>query len=462
MHAEAYDPAEFWSRDQIEATQLTRLKNVVSRVYNKCEFYRKRLDEAGVSPDSIKSLDDIERIPFTTKDDLRSQYPLGLVIVDKADLVRLHCSSGTTGTPVAIAHTQNDLNTWADLMARCLHMVGVRREDVFQNMSGYGLFTGGLGIHAGAERLGCMTIPAGAGNTARQIKLVKDFHTTVAHILPSYALILGERLREMGEDPADFPLRIAVVGAEPYTDAFRRRIESLFNMKVYNSYGLSEMNGPSVGFECLEQNGLHVWEDAYFAEIVDPETGKHVKPGEVGELVMTTLVREGMPILRYRTRDLTRFLPGTCPCGREHRRIALTASLAAATTCSSARASTSTRSRSRTCSCASPKLAATTSSCSTTTTWATSCACRWRSARNTLWKICAFCAACRQGLPMHSRTKSWSRQESSLCRATRFLSARARQCASGISATASRKTTGRMPDTDCLPRDASGFGGVFS
>ena len=220
MHAEAYDPAEFWSRDQIEATQLTRLKNVVSRVYNKCEFYRKRLDEAGVSPDSIKSLDDIERIPFTTKDDLRSQYPLGLVIVDKADLVRLHCSSGTTGTPVAIAHTQNDLNTWADLMARCLHMVGVRREDVFQNMSGYGLFTGGLGIHAGAERLGCMTIPAGAGNTARQIKLVKDFHTTVAHILPSYALILGERLREMGEDPADFPLRIAVVGAEPYTDAF--------------------------------------------------------------------------------------------------------------------------------------------------------------------------------------------------------------------------------------------------
>ena len=321
MHADAYDPAEFWSRDQIEATQLTRLKNVVSRVYNKCEFYRKRLDEAGVSPDSIKSLDDIERIPFTTKDDLRSQYPLGLVIVDKADLVRLHCSSGTTGTPVAIAHTQNDLNTWADLMARCLHMVGVRREDVFQNMSGYGLFTGGLGIHAGAERLGCMTIPAGAGNTARQIKLVKDFHTTVAHILPSYALILGERLREMGEDPADFPLRIAVVGAEPYTDAFRRRIESLFNMKVYNSYGLSEMNGPSVGFECLEQNGLHVWEDAYFAEIVDPETGKHVKPGEVGELVMTTLVREGMPILRYRTRDLTRFLPGSCPCGREHRRM---------------------------------------------------------------------------------------------------------------------------------------------
>ncbi|HIV99615.1 MAG TPA: phenylacetate--CoA ligase [Candidatus Desulfovibrio intestinipullorum] len=321
MHQDAYDPAEFWSRDQIEATQLTRLKNVVARVYKKNAFYRKRLDEAGVSPESIRSLDDIERIPFTTKDDLRSQYPLGLVIVPEEELVRLHCSSGTTGTPVAIAHTQNDLNTWADLMARCLHMVGVRREDVFQNMSGYGLFTGGLGIHSGAERLGCMTIPAGPGNTARQIKLVKDFHTTVAHILPSYALILGERIREMGENPADLPLRIAVVGAEPYTAAFRQRIEDLFNMKVYNSYGLSEMNGPGVAFECQEQNGLHIWEDAYFAEIVDPETGRHVAPGEVGELVMTTLVREGMPILRYRTRDLTRFLPGTCPCGRLHHRM---------------------------------------------------------------------------------------------------------------------------------------------
>ncbi len=321
MHKDAYDPAEFWSRDQIEATQLTRLRNVVARVYRNCEFYRKRLDEAGVTPDSIRSLDDLERIPFTTKDDLRSQYPLGLVIVPRKDLVRMHCSSGTTGTPVAIAHTQNDLNTWADLMARCMHMVGVRADDVFQNMSGYGLFTGGLGIHAGAERLGCMTIPAGAGNTARQIKLMMDFKTTVAHILPSYAIILGERLREMGVDPATVPLRIACVGAEPYTDAFRRRIEALFDMKVYNSYGLSEMNGPSVGFECQAQNGLHVWEDAYIMEVVDPQTGKRVKPGEVGELVMTTLVRESMPILRYRTRDLTRLIPGECACGRLHARM---------------------------------------------------------------------------------------------------------------------------------------------
>ena len=317
----AYDAAEFWSRDQIEATQAVRLKNVVTRVWNGSPFYRKRLEEAGVTPESIRSIADIERIPFTTKDDLRSQYPLNLVIVPHSKLVRLHCSSGTTGTPTAIAHTQNDLNVWADLMARCLHMGGVTRDDVFQHMSGYGLFTGGLGIHAGAERLGCMTIPAGAGNTKRQIKLVKDFKTTVAHILPSYALILGERLREMGEDPRKLPLRIAVVGAEPYTEGFRKRIEDLFDMKVYNSYGLSEMNGPSVGFECREQNGLHIWEDAYLAEIVDPATGRHVQPGEVGELVMTTLVREGMPILRYRTRDLTTFIPGECPCGRRHMRM---------------------------------------------------------------------------------------------------------------------------------------------
>ena len=222
---------------------------------------------------------------------------------------------------MAICHTQNDINAWADLMARCMYMVGVRRDDVFQNMSGYGLFTGGLGIHFGAERLGCMTIPAGAGNSRRQIKLAKDFNTTVAHILPSYALILGEHLREMGKDPRQFPLRIAMVGAEPYTEEYRRRIENLFDMKVYNSYGLSEMNGPGVGFECLEQNGLHIWEDAYIPEIVDPETGAALPDGEVGELVMTCLCRQGMPILRYRTRDLTRFLPGFCACGRKHRRI---------------------------------------------------------------------------------------------------------------------------------------------
>ncbi|MBQ7607427.1 MAG: phenylacetate--CoA ligase [Desulfovibrionaceae bacterium] len=317
---DVYDLAETWTRDHIEQTQITRFKTTIERA-STCEFYRKRLADAGVTPENFKSLDDVRRIPFTTKQDLRDTYPTGLLTVPKSEIVRMHCSSGTTGTPVAICHTANDINWWSDLMARCMYMIGVRKEDVFQNMSGYGLFTGGLGIHYGAERLGCLTIPAGAGNTKRQIKLALDFHTTVAHILPSYALIVGEKLREMGKDPKDFPLRIALVGAEPYTEEFRKRLESLFAMKVYNSYGLSEMNGPGVGFECLEQNGLHIWEDAYYPEIVDPKTGEPVPDGTIGELVMTTLCRQGMPILRYRTRDLTRFLPGDCPCGRKHRRM---------------------------------------------------------------------------------------------------------------------------------------------
>lgn len=317
---DVFDTAETWNRPQIEDVQLTRLRAAVAQA-SKCAFYAERLAQAGVTPESITSLDDIRRIPFTTKDDLRGQYPTGLLCVPQSEVVRMHCSSGTTGTPTAICHTQNDLNSWADLMARSMYMAGVRREDVFQNMSGYGLFTGGLGIHFGAERLGCMTIPAGAGNSRRQIKLVKDFKTTVVHILPSYALILGGHLQEDGEDPRSLSLRIALVGAEPYTEEYRRRIEELFDIKVYNSYGLSEMNGPGVALECEEQHGLHLWEDAYIPEIIDPATGEPVADGEVGELVMTCLCRQAMPILRYRTRDLTRFLPGECPCGRQHRRI---------------------------------------------------------------------------------------------------------------------------------------------
>lgn len=315
-----FDKAETWDRAQIEAAQLTRLRAVVAQAA-KCSFYEQRLDEAGVNAENIRSLDDAGRIPMTTKNDLRAQYPKGLLCVPQAEIVRMHCSSGTTGTPTAICHTRNDLNSWADLMARSMYMIGIREDDVFQNMSGYGLFTGGLGIHFGAERLGCMTIPAGAGNSRRQLKLIKDFCTTVVHILPSYALILGEKMQALGEDPRTLPLRVALVGAEPYTEEFRKRIEQLFDMKAYNSYGLSEMNGPGVAFECPAQNGLHVWEDAFLPEIVDPQTGKPVPEGEVGELVMSTLCRQGMPILRYRTRDLTRFLPGECCCGRKHRRI---------------------------------------------------------------------------------------------------------------------------------------------
>ncbi len=317
---EVFDKAELWSREEIENAQRTRLRSTLEQA-SKCVFYQEKLDEAGVTPQSIQSLEDIRKIPFTTKDDLRANYPTGLLCVPQSEIVRMHVSSGTTGTPTAICHTKNDLCSWADLMARSMHMVGVRPDDVFQNMSGYGLFTGGLGIHYGSERLGCFTIPAGAGNSRRQLKLLRDFKTTVIHILPSYALILGGHLEEAGENPRELPLRIALIGAEPYTEEYRKRIEELFDMKVYNSYGLSEMNGPGVAFECQEQNGMHVWEDAYFAEIINPETGEPVPDGEVGELVMTCLCRQGMPILRYRTRDLTRFLPGECACGRKHRRI---------------------------------------------------------------------------------------------------------------------------------------------
>lgn len=317
---DCFDRAELLGKDELQHIQLVRLRNVVSQAM-RSPFYARRLKEAGVTPDSLKSLDDIRRIPCTTKDDLRSQYPDGLNTLPSAEMVRMHASSGTTGSPTVIHYTQNDVNLWADLMARSMHMVGVRRTDVFQNITGYGLFTGGLGLHYGAERLGCLTIPAGPGNTARQLKFMRDFHTTVAHIIPSYALYFGAAMRDSGQNPADLALRIVLIGAEPHTEETRRRIEELLDVKAYNSYGLSEMNGPGVAFECMEQSGMHVWEDAFIAEIVHPETLDPVAEGEVGELVMTTLCRQGMPILRYRTKDLTRFIPGECACGRNHRRI---------------------------------------------------------------------------------------------------------------------------------------------
>ena len=317
---EYYDIAETWSADRIREEQTRRLRAVVAQA-RKAPFYARILDEAGLSPEDIACPEDIRRLPFTSKDDLRAQYPDRLCCVPRADLVRMHCSSGTTGSPVAICYTRKDVEAWADLMARSMFAAGIRREDTFQNMSGYGLFTGGLGIHYGAERLGCMTIPAGAGNTRRQIKLIKDFGVTAVHILPSYALHVARQIEEEGEDPRALPLRIALVGAEPYTEETRRRIESMLDLRVYNSFGMSEMNGPGVGIECEAQSGLHIWEDAYILEIIDPETGRTLPDGEVGELVMTTLTREGMPLLRYRTHDLTRISPGDCACGRRHRRI---------------------------------------------------------------------------------------------------------------------------------------------
>jgi phenylacetate-CoA ligase len=313
-----YDPVEAMDRAALEELQLERLKQTVTNAKN-ASFYKERLADFNI--DDLTSSADITKLPFTTKDDLRSQYPYGMLTRSLDDFVRLHASSGTTGTPTAVFYTQNDLDQWADLMARCMYACGCRKSDVLQNMSGYGLFTGGLGIHYGSERLGMLTVPAGAGNTKRQIKLIRDFNVSVLHIIPSFALYFAQKVQEEGFNTADMPWKIALIGAEPHTEEARQKIEEMMNIKAYNSYGLSEMNGPGVAFECTYQNGMHLWEDAYIAEIINPETGEHVAEGEIGELVMTTLTREGMPIIRYRTRDLTRFIPGKCECGRTHRRI---------------------------------------------------------------------------------------------------------------------------------------------
>ena len=315
-----FHEAETLERGKLEELQVERLKKTIELAANS-PYYSEIFKKNSIDPSIIKTADDITKLPFTTKDDLRSQYPYGLLTQPLDNFVRLHASSGTTGTPTAVLYTQKDLDTWADLMARSMYSVGLRNTDVFQNMSGYGLFTGGLGIHYGSERLGCLTVPAGAGNTKRQIKLIRDFNVTGLHIIPSFALYFAQKVRDEGYDPAEMPWRVALIGAEPHTEHTRRKIEELMCIKAYNSYGLSEMNGPGVAFECMEQQGMHVWEDSYIAEIINPETGEHVAEGEIGELVMTTLTREGMPIIRYRTRDLTRFIPGKCKCGRTSRRI---------------------------------------------------------------------------------------------------------------------------------------------
>ena len=317
---QVFDRHEVLDRKEIENLQAIRLKNTVHQA-TASTFYRNSLARASVKVPDINSHEDIARLPFTTKEDLREQYPFGFLAMPKEKMVRLHASSGTTGSSTVILHTQNDLNVWADLVARSMHCAGVRSSDVFQNMSGYGLFTGGLGIHYGAERLGCLTIPAGVGNSKRQIKMLGDYKVSVAHIIPSYALHLGSVFDDLGVDPRSMHLRIMLIGAEPHSEEIRSRIQEIYGAKAYNSYGLSEMNGPGVAFECEYQTGMHLWEDAYLAEIIDPETLEPVPQGQTGELVLTTLTREGMPILRYRTRDLTRFIPGECPCGRSHRRI---------------------------------------------------------------------------------------------------------------------------------------------
>ena len=310
--SEYLDPElETMSREQITALQVERLKATVAHCMNN-PIYKERLEKAGVTPESITSIDDIRRIPFTTKQDLRENYPFGLASVPLRECVRLH----------VILHTQKDLDEWANQVARNLWMVGLRPDDVFQNSSGYGMFTGGLGFQYGAERLGMLTVPAAAGNSLRQIKFMTDFGTTALHAVPSYVTRLYEVMQEQGVDPRkDTKLKVLAIGAEPHSEEQRQRIEKMLGVKAYNSFGMSEMCGPGVGFECKEQNGLHFWEDYYIVEIVDPETLEPVPDGEIGELILTSINREAMPLLRYRTRDLTRVLGRGCPCGRNHVRI---------------------------------------------------------------------------------------------------------------------------------------------
>ena len=306
------------TRQELEELQLGRLKETLKRA-SRAPFYRER----GLGDYTVRDLSDIRKLPVTTKQDLRDAYPYGMVCIPLDEVVRLHSSSGTTGTPTVVYHSTRDLHNWTELVARCLYMMGLRKHDVFQNMIGYGLFTGGLGLHYGAERLGCLTIPTGPGNTKRQLKFMKEFKATAIHVIPSYALHLADTLEAEGIDPRrEFPdLSYAVLGAEPHSEETRGKVQDFFGIRAFNSYGLSEMNGPGVAFECPEMKGLHIWEDAYLVEIVDPDTLEPLPPGNKGELLITTLSREAMPIIRYRTKDLTSLVPGDCACGRTHARI---------------------------------------------------------------------------------------------------------------------------------------------
>ena len=323
MEGGFFNPAvERLSREEIEALQSRRLREVVEDCAGSA-YYASLFKREGIDPGAFRGLEDLPRVPFLVKQTLRDSPGADFLAVPLDDIVRIHSTSGTTGQAVVVYHTREDIAAWAELVARCMYMTGVRRSDVFQNMMGYGLFTGGLGFHYGAELLGALTIPAGAGNSRRHIQLMRDFGTTAVHIIPSYALYLVSVFEEMGLDPrSDTSLRIAFIGAEPHSEDMRRRIEEAYGVDAFNSYGLTEMSGPGVAFECPAKDGMHVWEDSFIVEVVDPATLEPVPDGEEGELVLTALHRRGMPLLRYRTRDLTRIIPGTCACGRSHRRIA--------------------------------------------------------------------------------------------------------------------------------------------
>lgn len=303
-------------REELEELQLQRLKETVERCYFNVPHYRKVMQELQLEPEDIQSLDDLKKLPFTTKQDLRDNYPYGMFAVPLSEVVRIHSSSGTTGKPTVVGYTRGDITTWSELMARSLVCGGAGRDDVIHNAYGYGLFTGGLGVHYGAERLGASVIPISGGNTKRQIMIMKDYGSTILTCTPSYALYIAEVINELGMKPEDLKLKVGIFGAEPWSENMRKEIEEKLGISAIDIYGLSEIIGPGVAVECQDKSGLHIWEDHFLPEIIDPETGETLPPGEEGELVITSLTKEALPVLRYRTRDIARLITEPCPCGR--------------------------------------------------------------------------------------------------------------------------------------------------
>jgi phenylacetate-CoA ligase len=309
-------------QEALEALQLKRLRQVVQRVYHNVGFYKKAFDKAGVSPDNLKTLEDLKRFPMTTKQDLRDNYPFGLFATPMSNIVRLHASSGTTGASTVVGYTRQDIETWAELMGRCFVAAGLTKNDIIHNAYGYGLFTGGLGAHYGAEKIGASVVPMSGGNTKRQIMILQDFGPTAICCTPSYALNLAEQGTAMGVDMRKLALRVGIFGAEPWTEKMRGEIEKVLNIKAFNIYGLSEIMGPGVAMECEEvRDGMHIFEDHFLVETINPKTGETLPAGSEGELVFTTLTKEAFPLIRYRTRDICRLDPTPCRCGRTHRRM---------------------------------------------------------------------------------------------------------------------------------------------
>jgi len=314
--------SECMDRKELEQLQLERLESTLSRVYMNVPYYRRKFDEAGFNPDDLRSLDDLSKLPFTTKSALRDNYPYGLFAVPLREVVRLHASSGTTGMATVVGYSKNDIKTWSNLVARVLSAGGITKDDVIQIAFNYGLFTGAFGLHYGAERLGASVIPISSGNTRRQIQIMQDFKTTALVSTPSYAMLIADTMMEMGVNSNSMSLKFGLFGAEPWSDAMRTELQSKLKIVATDNYGLSEVMGPGVAGECVERNGLHIAEDHFLVELVNPETLEPVQPGEIGEMVITTLTKEAFPIIRYRTRDLSRLIQEPCACGRTMRRMA--------------------------------------------------------------------------------------------------------------------------------------------